>query len=178
MMRVVKREQSLPVLRFRSPGPEATQAAAHELAAGIDEHGLVIGLVGALGTGKTLFVKGLAAGMGIDPSQVSSPTFVIAQQTVAASGRRLAHVDLYRVSSLGELEVLTPRELEILALIGHGLAIKEIAAILHRSPRTVEAHKQAIAGKLQETDRVKLARIALEAGLLIRDAARTRLRLS
>ncbi|MEE8580456.1 MAG: tRNA (adenosine(37)-N6)-threonylcarbamoyltransferase complex ATPase subunit type 1 TsaE [Myxococcota bacterium] len=94
----------MPVLRFRSPGPEATQAAAHELAAGIDEHGLVLGLVGALGTGKTLFVKGLAAGMGIDPSQVSSPTFVIAQQTVAASGRRLAHVDLYRVSSLGELE--------------------------------------------------------------------------
>ncbi len=61
-------------------------------------------LVGPLGAGKTHFVKGLAAGLGIDPARVSSPTFVIASEYPASGGRRLAHVDLYRVESEGELD--------------------------------------------------------------------------
>lgn len=61
-------------------------------------------LVGPLGAGKTLFAKGLAEGLGIDPATVASPTFVIASEYLAPSGRRLAHVDLYRVESAAELE--------------------------------------------------------------------------
>ena len=44
------------------------------LAAALDAAGLVIGLVGPLGAGKTAFVKGLAEGLGLDPAQVASPT--------------------------------------------------------------------------------------------------------
>lgn len=65
----------------------------------------MVGLLGPLGTGKTVFAKGLAEGLGIDPRQVASPTFVIASQYRGAqAGRGLNHVDLYRVESRDELE--------------------------------------------------------------------------
>ena len=64
----------------------------------------MVALVGPLGAGKTVFVKGLAEGLGIDPARVASPSFVIASEYQAPSGTRLAHVDLYRVESVAELE--------------------------------------------------------------------------
>jgi tRNA threonylcarbamoyladenosine biosynthesis protein TsaE len=70
----------------------------------VDERGLVVSLVGPLGAGKTVFVKGLAQGLAIDPAVVTSPTFVIACAYPIRAGRHLAHVDLYRVESLEELE--------------------------------------------------------------------------
>jgi tRNA threonylcarbamoyladenosine biosynthesis protein TsaE len=91
-------------LRLPSPSPEATRAAAGALARALDAGGLVVALMGPLGAGKTVFVKGLAEGLGIDPAAVASPTFAIASEYAAPGGRRLAHVDLYRVESTGELE--------------------------------------------------------------------------
>ncbi len=70
----------------------------------------------------------------------------------------------------GPLAVLTPRELEVLALIGHGKSAKEIADILGCSPRTVERHRDSIGKKLNKHDRVSLALIAQAAGLELRDA--------
>jgi tRNA threonylcarbamoyladenosine biosynthesis protein TsaE len=64
----------------------------------------VIALIGPLGAGKTAFVQGLAEGLGLDSRRVSSPTFVIASEYPLPDGRRLAHVDLYRVEHEGELE--------------------------------------------------------------------------
>ena len=61
-------------------------------------------LVGELGAGKTLFVKGVAAGLGLSEHEVASPTFVIANEYETASGVRLVHADLYRLSSEAELE--------------------------------------------------------------------------
>jgi len=63
----------------------------------------VLSLVGPLGAGKTAFVKGLAEALGLDPQVVSSPTFVIACEYPLPDGRRLGHVDLYRVKSEDEL---------------------------------------------------------------------------
>ena len=91
-------------MRFRSRGPDATRAAARALAGALDERGLLIALVGPLGAGKTLFVKGLAEGLGLDPARVASPTFVIASSHPLRDGRSLAHVDLYRVESVDELD--------------------------------------------------------------------------
>jgi tRNA threonylcarbamoyladenosine biosynthesis protein TsaE len=70
----------------------------------VDARGLVVSLVGPLGAGKTVFVKGLARGLGIDPAVVTSPTFVIASEYPIGAGRHLADVDLYRVESREELE--------------------------------------------------------------------------
>ena len=91
-------------MRFRSPSPEATRAAGRLLAAALDERGAVIALIGALGAGKTLFVKGLAEGLGIDPERVTSPTYVIASEYPLRGARKLAHVDLYRLKDADELE--------------------------------------------------------------------------
>jgi len=71
----------------------------------------VVALVGPLGAGKTAFAKGLAEGLGLDPDQVASPTFVIASEYPRARGLRFAHVDLYRVESEAELESAGFRDL-------------------------------------------------------------------
>jgi len=86
------------------PSPEATRSAACALARAVGPEGLLVALVGPLGAGKTVFAKGLAEGLGLDPAVVASPTFVIASEYTAPDGRRLAHVDLYRVESAAELE--------------------------------------------------------------------------
>jgi len=57
---------------------------------------------------------------------------------------------------------------------GQGLSTQQIALTLHRSPRTIEVHRRSIRNKLDESDRVKLALVAHEAGLTLADAERTR----
>ncbi len=55
--------------------------------------GTLLALVGDLGAGKTLFVKGLAAGLGA--GAVTSPTFVL--MNLYPGRLRIAHFDLYRL---------------------------------------------------------------------------------
>jgi len=60
--------------------------------------GAVVLLTGDLGAGKTVFVRGMAEGLGIDSAEVTSPTFTLIQEY--SGGRlRLFHVDLYRLES-------------------------------------------------------------------------------
>ncbi len=64
--------------------------------------GETIALYGPLGAGKTALVRGIAQGLGAESATVSSPTFVMIHDY---QGRLpLAHVDLYRVRSLCDLE--------------------------------------------------------------------------
>ncbi len=74
------------------------------LATVMPEAGLLVVLSGPLGAGKTVFAKGLGAGLGIPPEQVTSPTFAICNEYAAPDGRRLAHADGYRLSNIRELE--------------------------------------------------------------------------
>jgi tRNA threonylcarbamoyladenosine biosynthesis protein TsaE len=72
-----------------------TMAVARELAEDLHA-GAVLLLSGNLGAGKTAFVRGLAEGLGIDPEEVSSPTFTLIHEY--RGGRlTLYHVDLYRL---------------------------------------------------------------------------------
>src|SRR5262249_46983245 len=95
------RAWSRAALRFRSRSGEETGRGARRLAEAIEAAeetrtvGLVIGLAGPLGAGKTEWVKGLAEGLGIEPDLVTSPTFVIASEY--AGRRELVHADLYRL---------------------------------------------------------------------------------
>ncbi|HUB06644.1 MAG TPA: tRNA (adenosine(37)-N6)-threonylcarbamoyltransferase complex ATPase subunit type 1 TsaE, partial [Myxococcales bacterium] len=58
------------------PSAEATVALGQRLGQAL-EAGDFIGLSGELGAGKTLFVRGVAQGLGVPPGQVQSPTFTI-----------------------------------------------------------------------------------------------------
>lgn len=64
------------------------------------------------------------------------------------------------------IKQLTAREREILELIGHGLSTREIAEQLHRSIKTVQTHRLALGRKLGVRNRVQLARLAIQAGLV------------
>jgi len=72
-----------------------TAAIASALAADL-KPGAVLLVSGNLGAGKTAFVRGLAEGLGVDPGEVSSPTFTLVHEY--RGGRlTLYHVDLYRL---------------------------------------------------------------------------------
>ena len=81
--------------------------------------GDVVLLEGELGAGKTEFVKGSAAGLGLDPEDVSSPSFALVHEYGPAGGLPLlVHGDLYRVfagASIADLG-LDEREGAILAV--------------------------------------------------------------
>jgi tRNA threonylcarbamoyladenosine biosynthesis protein TsaE len=76
-----------------------TEGLAERLAASM-RGGEVVLLSGELGAGKTAFVRGLARGLGVDPEEVASPTFVL---LTSYPGRlRLHHADLYRLAGNGD----------------------------------------------------------------------------
>ena len=69
------------------------------------------------------------------------------------------------IVDLGDLDRLTRREIEVLALMGHGMGRLEIAEKLYRSPKTVDNHMASIGGKLGVANRAELVQIATRAGL-------------
>lgn len=85
-----------------------TEDLAAEIAAGFTG-GEVVLLSGELGAGKTAFVRGLARGVGADPEDVASPTFVLL--TSYAGRLRLHHADLYRLARADDARELGLEEL-------------------------------------------------------------------
>jgi len=80
---------------IRSSSEQETRSIASALGRDL-AMGTVLLLSGDLGAGKTAFVRGLAEGLGIDPDEVTSPTFTIVHEY--RGGRLpLVHVDLYRL---------------------------------------------------------------------------------
>jgi len=111
----------------------------------------------------------MAGENGDDPRFLSMTTVGTAdpQQGCISDGFEVVDSEL---ADFGPLEVLTRRELEVLALIKHGMTLDEIAKVLHRSRKTIENHRQSIGKKLGESSRVRLAQIAAHAGLEVKDA--------
>jgi len=80
-----------------------------------------------------------------------------------------------KLVGLGPLDVLSRRELEVLAHMRLGLRTKDIAAQLHRSPSTILRHRESIGKKLGLADRSAIIELANTAVLQFEDAQRTRL---
>lgn len=89
---------------LETDSPQATEAWAKALADTL-KPGDILALEGELGAGKTTLVRGLAAGLGIDPALVSSPTFAIMNE-YEGKGRTLVHIDAYRLNSPDDLAAL------------------------------------------------------------------------
>jgi tRNA threonylcarbamoyladenosine biosynthesis protein TsaE len=88
------------ILNIISHSEAETFALGEKLAAVIRDGELVV-LSGELGAGKTVFVKGLAKGMGINEEAATSPTFSIVHEYIGK--RELYHLDLYRMTDTIEL---------------------------------------------------------------------------
>jgi DNA-binding NarL/FixJ family response regulator len=65
-----------------------------------------------------------------------------------------------------KLSTVTPREMEVLRMIGLGMSRVEIADAIHRSLKTVDSHRASIMEKLGVDDRVQLALLAVREGLV------------
>ena len=93
---------------YLSKSPTQTRKLGRNLAKEIlrtkPENGLIIGLEGDLGGGKTTFLQGFAEGLEIK-EKVLSPTFVILKKFKIAKtkDRWLYHVDCYRVRNVKEI---------------------------------------------------------------------------
>lgn len=91
-------------LEITSNSPEETIEVGLKIGSQL-KGGEVVGVCGALGSGKTHLIKGIVAGAGAgDSRQVNSPTFVIVNEY---SGRvDIYHIDAYRLNSIAEFEML------------------------------------------------------------------------
>jgi tRNA threonylcarbamoyladenosine biosynthesis protein TsaE len=79
---------------------DETQALARALGAGLTA-GMAVALTGDLGSGKTTFVQGLAAGLDVPADYyITSPTFTLVN--VYPGRVPLYHADLYRLSGTGD----------------------------------------------------------------------------
>jgi len=122
-------------LSIQSTSVEATMQVGEAIGS-CATPGDIIALQGELGAGKTQLVRGIAQGLGLDPRQVSSPTFVMVQEyeppppeeeeNGQEKGDRpfipvLVHIDAYRIRS--------PDELESIGWAGHGEELRDGAVI-------------------------------------------------
>ncbi len=97
-------------LCWDSASPEETLRLGHVLGE-VLEAGDVVALIGELGSGKTVLVRGIAGGLGCPVEEVHSPSFTLVNEYAGAGSgpatprgsRRLAHVDLYRLASEEEV---------------------------------------------------------------------------
>lgn len=98
-----------PTTEHRTHSAEETFELAYRIGEAITAPTVFL-LEGDLGAGKTVFAKGIAAGLDIDPAEVSSPTFTLINQH---EGRmRFYHLDLYRIEGgAGELRELGLEEM-------------------------------------------------------------------
>src|ERR1051325_1681615 len=109
--------RSLPMATSISHSPAETESLGEQWGREANS-GLVLGLSGDLGAGKTQLVKGLARGLGIS-QRVHSPTFALVN--IYTGGRlTLFHLDLYRLETCEQIlaagldEYLTPEGVTVI----------------------------------------------------------------
>ena len=93
---------------FESDSPSETEAVGAEIAGELPRRAVLL-VSGPLGAGKTTLVRGLAAGLEIDPHLVHSPSFSLVNQY--PGGTLLIHVDLYRLEREKDLYSIGLEEL-------------------------------------------------------------------
>ncbi len=113
-------------------------------------NGDVVGFIGDLGTGKTTMIKGIARGLGIDPNEVSSPSFALIHEYIGRFA--VHHIDLYRIERPSEVA-----ELGLWEIFDDGISLVEWAdralellpknALVVRIERTAPAERRIEFGR-------------------------------
>lgn len=158
----------------KSDEPESIVSAIRDVAEGRFTFGpLVMQRCRQLGKGEAGGLRPRNGGPapdatgGDDGEDQGSPTREPGEEApVNAGGAELEGVGVPRVAPESRLSALTTRELQILRMIGKGMSRTEIAKVIFRSPKTVDAHRSSIMEKLAIHDRVELARYAIREGLV------------
>jgi DNA-binding NarL/FixJ family response regulator len=115
---------------------------------------------------EKLFPAVRAGAAGYLLKDVQPQELVAAIRTVHEGGALLHPKVASRLLEEMTSDPLTPREREVLGLIGRGMANKVIARELDLSEKTVKAHVSNILAKLGVTDRTQAALYAVRAGLV------------
>jgi DNA-binding NarL/FixJ family response regulator len=94
-------------------------------------------------------------------------TEVIRAIRVVHAGKRFIPLEVsQQVSGFFPEVALTPREIDVLALVARGFGNKEVGDMLGTAPGTVKAHVQSILSKLGAKDRTHAVTIALRRGII------------
>ncbi len=107
-------------MEFISRSPQQTLRLGSRIGA-LLQGGDLLCLSGELGSGKTTLVQGIASGWG-SSDRANSPTFVLVNVYRHPQGKRLYHLDAYRLSSPVEAE-----DLDISAMLENGVLVVEWA---------------------------------------------------
>gem|GEM_PF-622910 len=140
---IIDMPRTKKISKFLSETPDETRNVARELARSL-KPGDVLYLYGELGSGKTVFVKGLCESLGVN-DDVTSPSFVIA--TEYHGKYVIAHVDLYRldgnaVTDLPIEEYILEKGITVIEWadrirrVAQGIIVK--MSILNHHKRTIE----------------------------------------
>jgi tRNA threonylcarbamoyladenosine biosynthesis protein TsaE len=141
---------------WTSKSPEETFEAGRSVGERL-AGGEILLLSGALGAGKTVFVKGLAAGLGLDPSEVSSPSFTLVNPY--GEGRlRLYHIDLYRLAEGASSAHAV--DLDEILTDEHAVVCIEWAERMGRYPLPSPVWQITIEGDGEDPRRISITRIA------------------
>ncbi len=148
--------------QLRAMLPESIAAERSQLLARCIEEQIVLRVSG--------FIRGeqrISVMRPIAPAGAGLPAYVLSISRADVDGWDTGQGERVqaRCHDKGPLEALTQREIEILTLVGRGYTTAQIAKSLHRSVKTVEWHRVSLGAKLNVTNRVELARLAIRYGL-------------
>ena len=116
--------------------------------------GEILLLAGPLGAGKTVFVKGVAAALGLDADDVTSPTFTLVDRH--DRGRlTLYHLDLYRLPDGAQAAHAV--DLDELLADERAVIVIEWAERLGQYPLPAPAYRVTISGDGAEPRRITVA---------------------
>jgi tRNA threonylcarbamoyladenosine biosynthesis protein TsaE len=145
---------TLEACELTSASPEETFEAGRRAGERLSG-GETLLLSGPLGAGKTVFVKGLATGLGLDPSEVSSPSFTLVNSYT--EGRlTLHHIDLYRLAEGASSAHAV--DLDELLTDERAIVVIEWAERMGRYPLPSPVWRISIEGDGEEPRRIKVSR--------------------
>lgn len=134
---------------LKSPSERETFLFAKKLAESFEGNEVVF-LIGELGAGKTVFAKGIAAGLGLeDVHQVCSPSFTLVN--IYQAKVPIYHIDLYRLGKESEIEEIGWED-----YLDRGVVIVEWGEKIHSD---VEAINVTIEVEDDDTRNIKIERI-------------------